>query len=151
MDNNQIKDFLIKSNRNGYGNNNVSPADEADGSHTIIFNDGNWKFHDNYFGGEPYGGREVISYHNKPVWIMVYYGWVNDISLISDIYTFLKESLLNFTEDMPYRGPSSFTKDNWEYINKVNGEFSNFSGEEIIYLGGKEMFRTKYSGGLINQ
>lgn len=31
---------------------------------------------DNFFGGEPYGGREVVFYEEKPVWMMVYYGWV---------------------------------------------------------------------------
>lgn len=151
MDTNVIKNFLIKSNRNGYGNSSIVPTNEDDGSHTIIFNDGDLSFHDNYFGGEPYGGREVISYQNKPVWIMVYYGWVNDMSMISDIYTFLKEALLNFTEDMPYRGPSLFEKDGWKYVNEVHGEFSIFSGEEIIYYKDEELFRTKYQGGLVDK
>ncbi len=35
-----------------------------------------WAFHDNYFGGEPYGGRSVAFHQGKPVWIAVYYGWV---------------------------------------------------------------------------
>jgi len=28
---------------------------EADHSTTIVLEHGDWKFHDNYFGGEPYG------------------------------------------------------------------------------------------------
>ena len=43
--------------------------------------DKEWHYHDNFFGGEPYGGREVIFCHDQPVWMMVYYGEVSDKSL----------------------------------------------------------------------
>ncbi|MBI4009168.1 hypothetical protein HY357_02965 [Candidatus Roizmanbacteria bacterium] len=50
---------------------------EKYGSTTIWYKRGNWKMHDNFFGGEPYGGRSVIYYKNKPVHITVYYGNVD--------------------------------------------------------------------------
>lgn len=151
MNTKEIRQFLIKANRNGYGNGAVKPIDESDGSHTIIYKDGNWVFHDNYFGGEPFGGREVISNNQKAVWMMVYYGFVEDITLQSQIYTFLKESLLLFTDDLPYRGPSRHENGDWLYINKVDGTFDNFYGEEIISYKGKEVYRTRYQGGVVDR
>lgn len=151
MDDNKIQQFLIIANRSGYGNESVKPIDESDGSHTITFKDGGWNFHDNYFGGEPFGGREVISYNQKAVWMMVYYGFVEDISLQSQIYAFLKESLLLFPDDLPYRGPAMHKNGDWLYINKINGTFDNFRGEEIISFKNQEVYKTRYQGGVVDR
>ena len=151
MNTNEICQFLVKANQNGYGNNNVKPVDEVDGSHTITFDDGELTFHDNYFGGEPFGGREVISFKNKAVWMMVYYGFVTEMSLQNQIYTFLKESLLLFTSELPYRGPERHENGDWLYENKVIGVFDNFKGEEIIYFKNTEVYRTNYQGGVVDR
>lgn len=151
MNTNEIRQFLVKANQNGYGNNNVKPVDEVDGSHTITFSDNDLTFHDNYFGGEPFGGREVISYKNKAVWMMVYYGFVTEMSLQNQIYAFLKESLLLFTPELPYRGPERHENGDWLYENKVIGDFENFKGEEIIYFKNNEVYWTNYQGGIIDR
>lgn len=123
-----------------------------DGSTAITFEDGNWSFHDNFFGGQPYGGRAIIHYKQKPLWIMVYYGQVHDTNLKpDDIYTFLRLALQHAPEDKPFRGPDSFTKGNFEYRNKVEGTMSNYSGKEVILEDGKEIFWTTYQGGLVDQ
>ncbi len=151
MNINEIQQFLIKANRNGYGNELVKPVDEPDGSHTIAFEDGDYKIHDNYFGGEPFGGREVISYKDRAVWMMVYYGFVEDVSLQAQVYAFLKESLLLFTDDLPFRGPTRHENDDWLYINKVDGNFDNFYGEEIISYKNQEVYKTRYQGGVVDK
>ena len=75
----KLRKFLIKANKMGYAaGDTVEITKEKDGSKTIAYKDGDWMFRDNYFGGEPYGGREVIFYKDKPIWMMVYYGWVDN-------------------------------------------------------------------------
>lgn len=147
----EIKSFLIRANRNGYGNTSIKPVDETDGSHTIIYKEKDWLFHDNYFGGEPFGGREVISHNNKPVWMMVYYGFVVDTTPLAEVYGFLKKALLNFKDDAPHRGPEKLEEGEWLYTNTVDIDFSNFSGEEVITFKNKEVYRAKYQGGLVDQ
>ena len=147
----EIKNFLIRANRNGYSNTLVKPLDEDNGSHTIDYQEVDWLFNDNYFGGEPFGGREVISFQNKAVWMMVYYGFVIDMMLQAEVYGFLKKALLDFTEDTPYRGPEKLEDGDWLYINKVTGNFDNFSGEEIITFKNNEVYRAKYQGGLVDK
>lgn len=151
MNTEEIRKFLVRANRNGYGNTSVKPLDENDGSHAITYKEEDWLFNDNYFGGEPFGGREVISHNNKAVWMMVYYGFVIDMTLQTEVYGFLKKALLNFTEDMPYRGPEKLEDGEWLYTNKVTGDFSNFSGEEVITFKNTEVYRAKYQGGLVDQ
>lgn len=38
-----------------------------DNSRTIEYENGDWRYHDKYFGGEPYGGREIVHYRGKRI------------------------------------------------------------------------------------
>ena len=77
MDLTSFKKFLIDSNKVGYaGGEEKKWIKEADGSTTIPFEKGEWKSHDNFFGGEPYGGRTIVFYRGEHYWLMVYYGRV---------------------------------------------------------------------------
>lgn len=154
MDLLDLTKFLAKSNLEGYAAQGGQA--EADGSKTINYEQGEWRFSDNYFGGEPYGGREVIFYENKPVFIMVYYGRVTDSTLDKEfVYGFLRKALKLFPENYPFRGPKVFEEtidgQNLKYENNWQGEIDEFSGEEKIFIDGREIFYTKYSGGLIDQ
>jgi len=70
-----LRKFIVESNKKGYASGNTG-VKETDGSLTVVYESGDWKSHDNYFGGEPYGGRAIILYKEKPYWIMAYYGSV---------------------------------------------------------------------------
>jgi hypothetical protein len=53
--------FLVQSNAAGYASGDAkNRIKEPDGSTTIVFQEGEWRSHDNYFGGEPYGGRIIV-------------------------------------------------------------------------------------------
>jgi hypothetical protein len=145
--------FLVKAKKSTYtSEDNSKNIKENDGSTSLIFTEDNFKYHDNYFGGEPFGGREVVFFDNRPVYIMAYYGKVNNnVEDIQKIYSFLQKALKLITEDKPFRGPKEFKENNLEYINIFEGEIDNFSGEEIIKENGQEIYRAKYMGGLVNQ
>lgn len=148
-----LKEFLAKAKKATYasGNKNIENK-ELDGSTSLMFERGDFKYHDNYFGGEPYGGREVVFYKGRPLYIMVYYGFVNqEIDNIKDIYSILRKALSLIPEDCPYRGPREFIDGNYRYFNKYSGEVDRFSGEEIIEYAGKKVYEAKYIGGLIDQ
>lgn len=147
-----IADFLIYSAQHGYGNDNRVEKKEPDSSSTIEVSEDNFKMSDNYFGGEPYGGRTVISYEGHPTWIMVYYGGVaSNILGIDTIYPYLKEQLLNPEGQMPVRGPLSNKKDKFEYKLSVDGDLKEFSGIEEIFYEGELVFKTFIAGGLVDQ
>ena len=82
MDETALLKFLLDASRRGYAAGSVAVKKrEADHSMTIELEQGPWKFHDNYFGGEPYGGREVVFFEGRPVWMAVYYGHVDDANV----------------------------------------------------------------------
>ena len=106
MNKEQLCQFLVDSNNAGYAGGEAKKwIKEPDGSTTIPFEKGSWKSHDNFFGGEPYGGRTVVFYEGKPYWMMVYYGWVEEGIETDPVYGVLKNALKQMPEDYSFRGP----------------------------------------------
>src|SRR3989344_4499971 len=99
-----LKQFLIDSNKAGYaGGEEKKWIKEPDGSTTIPFEKGGFRSHDNFFGGEPYGGRTIVFYDGKPYWVMVYYGWVKEGVEANPVYGVLRNVLMQMPEDNPFR------------------------------------------------
>jgi hypothetical protein len=149
----QLSEFLVKAKKSGYAaGNRVKKIKEKDKSKTIIFKDGDWKYHDNYFGSKPFGGREVVFFKNQPVYMMIYYGSVNkSIKDYKKVYKFLRDALILIPKDKPFRGPKKYVQSDYIYINKFKGKIDNFSGIEIITIKRRKIYRAKYIGGLVGQ
>lgn len=146
-----LKSFLLDSNKTGYAKGKESAwIKEENGSTTIVFEKGSWKSHDNFFGGEPYGGRMVVFYKDKPVWIMVYYGWVTDQENPDPVYKTLRSALKRMPIDHPFRGPSEYIEEGRKYTNLWEGDVERFSGEEKIRRGVKLLYKANYRGGLVD-
>lgn len=152
MDLRALKKFLITANKTGYaGGEEKKWIKEKDGSTTIPYRKGDWKMHDNFFGGEPYGGRLVVFFKNKPVWIMVYYGWVVEGVEADSVYTVLRGALSKMPDDVPFRGPKEFKEDNFMYRNYWKGDVERYSGEEKIFKSKKLVYKANYLGGLVDR
>lgn len=83
---------------------------------------------------------------NNPIWSMNYSGRV-----LGDKFnnSFLKEVLSQVSEDLPYREPTIFTKGDYHYHCKIEGEFVWFQGyEEIFYLKEK-IYECYFHGGIV--
>lgn len=155
MDIQKAREFVLKAGQSTYASGDSSLKEiQSDKSTTISFSDPDYPgflFHDNYFGGEPYGGREVVFYNNLPIWMMVYYGRVEKGIEVDKVYEVLMSALRKSSLEMPYRGPESLVIDGWRYQNKVSGEFKNFRGIEQIYNGEELVYQASYMGGLVDQ
>jgi hypothetical protein len=153
IDLNELRRFLVKAKKSTYASGNESiKTKENDNSTTLVFVDGDFKYHDNYFGGEPYGGREVVFYQGAPVYMMVYYGFVTkDASDVNNVYSVLQKALSLIPEDHPYRGPTKFKEGDYQYSNEYKGEVDSFSGQELIEHNGKIIYEASYIGGLVDQ
>lgn len=146
-----LKEFLQKANM-PHAKGTADMRKQKNGSRTIYFSDGDWSMEDNFFGGEPYGGEQVIFYKGEPAWMCVYYGRVvTDDDNADEVYNFLREALQHPSEDMPVRGPESYKKESLEYKHKLRGELDNFSSEEVILNNGKQIYWAKFIGGFVDQ
>lgn len=125
---------------------------EKNGSRTIHFSDGDWSMTDNFFGGEPYGGQQVVFYKGEPAWLCVYYGRVLRTNLSpEEVYGFLREALQHPSKGMPLRGPVSYKVNTLEYRHKLTGELDDFTSEEEILESGQRIYWAKFLGGWVDQ
>lgn len=152
MNTEALRTFLVKSNEAGYaGGDEKKWTREDDGSLTIVFEDGPWRSHDNFFGGEPYGGRTVVFHQGRPAWLLVYYGWVAEESDPDRLYGVLKNALKQMPTDAPYRGPKRYEEDPFSYTNQWEGGIDRFIGRETIQEGSSLVYRADYVGGSVDR
>lgn len=146
--------FLVEAKKATYAaGDNAQIITEADNSKSIYYKKGDYKYHDNFFGGEPFGGREVVFYQDKPLYMMTYYGKVLESVIdFKEVPIILQHALAQIPLDHPFRGPKEFIENNFIYKNEYQGEIDDFSGQETISTNdGEIVFRAQYSGGLICQ
>lgn len=149
----ELRRFLVAAKKSTYASwNSANKIKEDNKSTTLIFEKWDWKYHDNYFWWEPYGGREVVFFKGSPVYIMVYYGWVEKtVNNIWDVYKTLQWALLLIPENNPYRWPEEYKTWDYLYSNKFVWDVSNFSWDEKITLKWKEIYKAKYIWWLVDQ
>lgn len=152
MDENELKAFLFDSNAQGYAKGEVRTwTKEADGSLTIAYERGPWRMHDNFFGGEPYAGREVVFHEGKPAWILVYYGWVAESEDADATYAVLKRALAQMPPDHPFRGPAAYREGGLTYTNVWEGDIGRVHGRETISGDGRLLYQADYVGGWVDR
>ncbi len=118
---------------------------------------------DQYVGGEPFQGFEVISelypeYRGfwKPIWAMSYGGeYKSTKKEYKEVVNFLREALKAVPIDAPFRGPKQYKSKDYYYVyaNCWSGDIKHFEGTEFIYGKPKHPIKylAKYSGGLVNK
>lgn len=148
IDFDELKLFLMKANMPHATGQAVTIA-EADSSRTIEFEDGDYRMHDNFFGGEPYGGRLVVFYKDKPLFMEVYYGQTSRPA--DEVYDFLREALQHPGDDNPFRGPAEYKKGALTYKSSTVGDITNHTVKEFIYDGDDEIYWAVVIGGLVDQ
>lgn len=147
-----LKPFILDSIPASYAaGERATKVKEKDGSTTITFTKGAYTLHDNYFGGEPYGGREVMLLEGKPIWMMVYYGFVHKGTAPKNVYSLLMKALSNPPADFPFRGPALFPDGANRYENGWQGDVLCFSGTEKIFFGDVCVYEASYTGGAVDQ
>jgi hypothetical protein len=144
--NKNLINFLIKAKKSGYAAGNQTK--ETDSSYSTRFEEGDFKFHDNWFGEKSFGGRETVFCNGIPCWIMFYYG--AELTDGSEAIPTLRKALSQMPDTFPARGPKILKDGEFTYENNWQGDIENFSGVETIKKSGKLVFKTNYAGGLVD-
>ncbi|MBD3155384.1 MAG: hypothetical protein GF368_01890 [Candidatus Aenigmarchaeota archaeon] len=150
----ELCQFLVKAKIQTYAGDGKRVEPERSDFKELEFSEGEWCYRDSYTGFYRAPGQEVVRYKGKPIWIMSYSGGMKPkyhekLKFSKQTYNFLKEALKRVKVSSPFRGPESFKKGDYEYINKVEGNVKAFKGEEKIFYKGEEVFSQDYIGGLI--
>jgi hypothetical protein len=152
----QLAKFLVKAKIQTYAGDGKEIVAQRPGFSELEFKEGDFEYRDSYSGFYQAPGQEVVRYKRKPIWVMAYSGGMEkkyhgDADFSEKTFSFLKQALMLIEELKPFRGPDYLKEGDYEYINKVDGDITNFRGQEqILYKRGK-VFTQDYIGGLIIQ
>lgn len=142
----ELNAFLVKAKKETYANKKGKVSSSRMGSHDYVYQEGCYKYLDSFLGSSKFSGEEIVYEHDIPIWSMNYYGRVIGKNFDGD---FLKEALKRVPVSLPYRGPESYTKGDYCYHNKVEGDIDYFHGYEDIFYQDEKIYECYYHGGKI--
>jgi len=144
-----LKEFLCEARKNTYASSE-SPIDNPRllASSQFEFQRGDYFYRDIYFTGDKkFIGQEIIYQDSNPIWGMNYMG-----DVVGKLETdFLKEALYKLAEKCRLGEPCEYERREFKYQDLGKGGVGEFSGEEIIFSGGKNIYKLDYQGGLIQK
>jgi hypothetical protein len=123
-----LREFLLLQSECGYGGDKAVVKTEDNGSKTIEFSRGAWRFEDNYFvseEGRTFFGRIVVYEAGKPTWYAVYDAHIDEMADPTRVYDFLKDMLRCPDADFPVRGPLFHEDEDRSLIYEIG--FDNFT------------------------
>ncbi|MEK7464475.1 MAG: DUF5680 domain-containing protein [Patescibacteria group bacterium] len=147
----KLINFLINAKKSTYASaQGDSKKVLADSSKEFIYSEGDLTYRDRYFGSDSFAGEEVVFSNNEAIWVMNYQGSILDKTISEkEVYGFLKKALLNVTEEMPFRGPSEFTQNDYSYKCEFEGYLELFRGTETILYKSMKIYELSFHGGII--
>jgi hypothetical protein len=146
--------FLVKAKIYTYasGTDEFAVTPTLADSYQLEYAEGGLLYRDIYYGGLHFIGMETVFRSEKPVWGMSYYGGVlpgSNNGLISGMPSVLKAALREVPLEAPFRGPTSYYKEDYHYENQIQGDILTFHGIEIIRIQEQIIYRLHYSGGVV--
>ena len=142
--------FIVRAKAGTYVGDGEHTSPCRSGSHDLRFTDGEWTYHDSYFGGTDFIGEEVVYFAEQPVWAMNYYGLVMDESVLAgDVYRFLQKAMQHLGAERPFRGPDEYEEGDFVYKDTSEGDLNQFEGEETIFFQKKQVYLLVYHGGKV--
>ncbi|HML21083.1 MAG TPA: DUF5680 domain-containing protein [Aggregatilinea sp.] len=121
------------------------------GSHDLQFREGDWAYHDSYFGGSNFSGQEVVYYRDEPVWSMNYFGYLLRPDLLSSAGAgqMIMASLTALYDENRFLGGFEHVRGDLRYLDENEGDFRAFQGKETITQGDTLVYYLLYHGGEI--
>ena len=146
-----IQKKLREFNLLGYSDPSVKYETNGKSGKILTRAVGEWKYEDEFYGGEPYSGNETIWHKGKDIFRCVYWGKVVDGVNFSDIYGFLRRALkVGPDGNCVHRGPENFIEGELKYTNSCKGNIEEFVQTERIFSNDREVYIAYFIGGRVN-
>jgi hypothetical protein len=151
IDLDQLHDFILAAKGATYIGDGESTTSCRSGSHDLVYEAGDYRYLDSYFGGSDFIGEEIVYQQDLPVWGMNYYGKRLKPEMISpeEVGLMLKLSLSLMYDTGRFLGGWSHSQDGLTYHDTSQGSLDHFSGREWIEKEGEAVYELVYHGGLI--
>ncbi|HEX2995736.1 MAG TPA: DUF5680 domain-containing protein [Anaerolineales bacterium] len=149
---NQLEQFIVFAKSKTYVGDGQKLLPYRLDSHDLQVIDGEWSYHDSYFGGADFLGQEIVYYQHTAVWGMNYYGMLlqPDRITAAEIGQMINKSLTRMYAEGRFLGGFEHAENELRYVDQSEGPVSRFTGKEVIYLNGDLVYQLHYHGGMIN-
>lgn len=148
----ELARFIVEANTKGWAANSSEVDSIFSGMKSIYYKRDDWELRDNYFGYFRAPGATVVSFKQRPVWTMSYFGLgqvLGQESIVKPTFTFLRSALMRVSQEMPFRGPLEYSDGDWTYkFRLLRGDITDFLGEEEILKDGTLAFSQTIGGGI---
>ena len=147
----EVEAFIVAAKRQTYVGDGAKLLSYRQGSHDLQYAEGDFTYHDCYFGGTDFAGEEVVYWRGRPVWAENYFGHIVDESLISAerVGGVIKSSLTKMYAEGRFLGGFEATDGDCTYHDTSAGDATWFQGREWIERVGRTAYELYYHGGLI--
>jgi hypothetical protein len=151
VDISELTAFIVRAKGHTYAGGGEHSASSRSGSHDLRFKEGDWSYHDSYFGGSDFIGEEVVYFDDQAVWAMNYYGRILRPDLLSAAQAgqMIKASLSRMYKENRFLGGFKYTEGDLTYEDASEGTTACFRGRESISSGREPAYELLYHGGLI--
>jgi hypothetical protein len=143
--------FIVRAKRQTYVGDGAKLLSYRQGSHDLQFAEGDFVYHDCYFGGSDFVGEEVVYWRGTAVWAENYFGRIAAAELISAERAgqVIKSSLSKMYAEGRFLGGFEATDGDCTYHDASTGDATWFQGREWIERAGQTAYELQYHGGLI--
>ena len=146
-----LEAFVVVAKRQTYVGSGTPTDPLRPGSHDLEFADGEFSYHDSYFGGTDFAGEEVVYWRARPIWAENYFGHILEPDLISSERAgqVIKSSLTKMYSEGRFLGGFNAVDGDCAYQDASRGNVTWFQSREWIDRGGTTAYELYYHGGLI--
>jgi hypothetical protein len=146
-----IEAFIVTAKRRTYVGDGARLLSYRHGSHDLQHAEGDFVYHDCYFGGTDFAGEEVVYWQERPACAENYFGRIIEPDLISAERSgqVIKASLTKMHDEDRSLGGFEATDGAGTYHDTSAGDATWFQGREWIDRAGRIVYELHYHVGLI--
>lgn len=150
---NHLINFILRAKQASYVGGGEKLLPYRLGSHDLQFHEGDWVYHDCYFGESDFIGGEIVYYQGRVVWGMNYYGRIIQPKSFTsaEAGAMIQQSLSKMYQSGRFLGGYQHSSGELTYTDTNDGDALNFTGKEWIEKDGEIVYSLIYHGGLINE
>ena len=151
MNKTDLEKFLLNARTQTYAAAAGKTTPLLPGSVQYEYKDGDYSYRDVYYiGNGIFPGLETISYKDKPVWSMSYFG---DFSTMTEEQAdgMLRKALIELKDTTRLYARVEKEYQDFTYICDGSGSIDELRGTEEIYANHKKIYFFYYAGGFIGE
>lgn len=146
-----LEAFIVRAKQHTYVGDGQKLLPYRLGGHDLQYAEGEWAYHDSYFGESDFIGQEIVYYRGKPVWGMNYFGVIQrpDKIIAAQAGEMIKRSLTRLYLEGRFLGAFAHQEGTLRYVDQNEGDMRAFRGKEQISRDGEVVYELVYHGGLL--